>query len=29
MVSLPDGQPSAAMIAGFDGAVRLTQTWID
>jgi len=28
-VSLPDGQPSAAMIAGFDGAVRLTQTWIE
>ena len=28
-VSLPDGQPSAAMLAGFDGAVRLTQTWIE
>jgi len=28
-VSLPDGQPSAPMIAGFDGAVRLTQTWIE
>jgi hypothetical protein len=28
-VSLPDGQPSAAMIAGFDGSVRLTQTWIE
>ena len=28
-VSLPDGQPSAAMVAGFDGAVRLTQTWIE
>ena len=27
--SLPDGQPSAPMIAGFDGAVRLTQTWIE
>jgi len=28
-VSLPDGQPSAPMLAGFDGAVRLTQTWIE
>jgi len=27
--SLPDGQASAPMIAGFDGAVRLTQTWIE
>ena len=28
-VSLPDGQPSAPMTAGFGGAVRLTQTWIE
>ena len=28
-VTLPDGEPAAAMLAGFDGAVRLTQTWID
>ncbi len=28
-VALPDGQPSAPMLAGFDGAVRLTQTWIE
>lgn len=28
-VTLPDGQPSAPMLAGFDGAVRLTQTWIE
>jgi ABC-type transport system substrate-binding protein len=28
-VSLPDGQPAAPMVAGFGGAVRLTQTWIE
>ncbi|NCY16834.1 MAG: hypothetical protein EBX39_08705 [Actinobacteria bacterium] len=28
-MTLPDGQPSAPMLAGFDGAVRLTETWID
>jgi ABC-type transport system substrate-binding protein len=28
-VSLPDGQTSAPMVAGFDGAIRLTETWIE
>ena len=28
-VSLPDGQPAAPMVAGFGGAIRLTQTWIE
>ena len=28
-VSLPDGQSAAPMVAGFGGAIRLTQTWIE
>lgn len=28
-VTLPDGSPAAPMNAGFAGAIRLTQTWIE